>query len=275
VRVRGIAGAAVLIIPFALFAQTTGSFAGTVAVQSVSVTSDSLVSSAHLAQIQQGILKHEYREDVGAETAERAKYELQKDGYFKAEVSSVDLQILSETPVQRTVAITLQVNEGQQYRLRRITFEHNKAFEPSLLRQTFAISDGDIFDAEKIRIGVETLRQLYAIRGYINFTPVPNTQFDEAQHLITLNMDLDEGRQFKVRACVLRGEWSDENIREMQAVWQPYLGRFYTPDVIDTLHTALVKMFGTYPPPEELIAIRQNPEDHTVDIEIPLPIGQR
>ena len=91
----------------------------------------------------------------------------------------------------------MPVEEGDQYRLKEITFTGNKAVSDTrALRAQFKIKDGDIFDTEAIRKGLENLRKAYAALGYINFTPVPNTDPDDEKKTITLKIDLDEGKQF-------------------------------------------------------------------------------
>ncbi len=169
-----------------LVGQTDARFTAKLVVENVEITNDSLVSSEHLEQLQQEITKQEYRENAQDEIAEGARYELQKQGYFKADVTMSDLQVLSETPGQRTVAVTLRINEGRRYRLQRINFVHNRVFASSRLRQAFAIKDQDVFDTEKIRLGLEELRKLYASVGYINFVPVPNTEPNEQAGTVAL-----------------------------------------------------------------------------------------
>ena len=174
-----------------------------VTVASVAIANDSLVSSENVQQIQQEITKGEYGMKAD-EIAGRVRSLLQKDGYFKAEVSTSDLQVLGETPGQRTVAVTLRIDEGRQYRLGRIAFINNILFPSSQLRQRFAIKDGDIFDVEKIRLGINELRYLYATEGYINFTPVPDTKANDQSGTIGLVVNIDEGKQFKIEGLILR-----------------------------------------------------------------------
>ena len=38
-------------------------------------------------------------------------------GYFKAEVETVASQALNESPDSRTIAVTLRIREGEQYRV--------------------------------------------------------------------------------------------------------------------------------------------------------------
>src|SRR6202043_1153727 len=66
-------------------------------------------------------------------------------------------------------------------------------------RSLFPLKDGDIFSREKIAKGIEALRKAYGENGYINFTPVPSTTFDDEKKLGFLEIDVDEGKQFYVR----------------------------------------------------------------------------
>ncbi len=181
-----------------LFGQTAPQFTAKLVVEKIGITNDSLVSSEDLLQLQHEIAKQQYDESGLDEIAERARYELQKEGCFKAEVTTSDLQVLNETPGQRTVAVTLRIRKGMQYRLAQIEFTGNKAFASSQLRQAFAINDQDVFDTEKILVGLDELRKRYAAEGYINFVPVPNPYPNDRSGTVALTVEIDEGKQFKI-----------------------------------------------------------------------------
>jgi outer membrane protein insertion porin family len=106
----------------------------------------------------------------------------------------------------KSVDITMPIEEGDQYRLKQITFKNNKAVgDVRVLRAQFLIKDGDIFSREKIAKGLESLRKAYGGLGYINFTPVPEIEFDEDKKLASMEIDLDEGKQFFVRRIEFQG----------------------------------------------------------------------
>jgi outer membrane protein insertion porin family len=73
------------------------------------------------------------------------------------------------------------------------------------LRNLFPIKDGDIFSKEKVAKGLENLRKAYGELGYINFTSVPETRFEDDKKLIFLDIDVDEGKQFYVRRIEFQG----------------------------------------------------------------------
>jgi outer membrane protein insertion porin family len=155
--------------------------------------------------------------DVLDESTERARNEWQNRGYYKAEVSA-DSALLSSSPVNQSIALRIHVEAGQQYRLGGITFRNNKVFtDSSMLRGFFSIRDADIFSREKIATGLENLRVAYGKLGYINFTEVPEPKFDEANGSVNLDINFDEGKQFRlgnINTLGLEGPARDKFLRD-------------------------------------------------------------
>jgi len=134
---------------------------------------------------------------VVGEAEERVRAAWQDRGYFKVLVSA-NARILTSSPVNQRIALSFRVDEGLQYRLGQIQFVNNKAIsDVGALRALFPITDGDVFSREEIAQGLENLRKAYGEIGYINFTCVPETRFDQ-ERLIYLEIDMDEGKQFRV-----------------------------------------------------------------------------
>jgi outer membrane protein insertion porin family len=239
-------------------------------ITSVDVTSDSSVSSDHLRAIMEEVTKNTYTgNQPGEEIAERARYLLQQDGYFKAKVSLAD-QFVSST--QSTVAVTLGISEGQQYSLKEIDFSSNGVFRAQQLRGQFEIGNGEIFDVEKIRRGLERLRRLYASRGYINFAPVPNTDADDENRVVTLRIDCDEGKQFHYgKLIVLGNELHLGDSERILKTWRFNEGDVYNGDEVEKFWSDI----SPYLPPEwplnQHLEIRQNVSTATADLTVLLP----
>ena len=145
------------------------------------------------------------------EDTERVRAEYQNRGYFKAGGGDPKTEIhdtghkgahipLIQSGAGKAVDITIPIDEGEKYRLGKITFKNNKAISnTAALRSLFPLKDGDIFSREKIAKGLEALRKAYGQFGYINYTGVPSTTFDDDKKLAFLEIDVDEGKQFYVR----------------------------------------------------------------------------
>jgi outer membrane protein assembly factor BamA len=139
------------------------------------------------------------------EALERVRAGWQDHGYFKVQVNGGATTLTSSSAVQR-IALSVHVDEGLQYGLGRIGFKHNKAIsDVGALRDLFPIKDREIFSKEKIATGLENLRKAYGQLGYINFTSIPDTKFDDEKKLINLDIDMDEGKQFYVGSINLIG----------------------------------------------------------------------
>ncbi|MGA2354878.1 MAG: outer membrane protein assembly factor BamA [Terriglobales bacterium] len=151
------------------------------------------------------------------EDTERVRAEYQNRGYFKVLVEDPKAEIHDtghpgfhipwiQGGVGKAVDITMPIEEGDRYRLGGITFKNNKAIRNTVaLRNLFPMKDGDIFSREKVAKGLENLRKAYGEAGYINFTSVPDTKFDDVKKTVNLEIDVDEGKQFYVRRIEFQG----------------------------------------------------------------------
>jgi outer membrane protein insertion porin family len=151
------------------------------------------------------------------EDTERVRAEYQNRGYFKVLVQEPKTEIrdvghqgfhipLLQKGPGKVVDITMPIEEGDRYTLAGVSFKGNKAVSNTkALRALFPIKDGDVFSREKIAKGLENLRKAYGELGYINFTSVPDTKFDDEKRQINLEIDVDEGKQFYVRRIEFQG----------------------------------------------------------------------
>jgi outer membrane protein insertion porin family len=214
------------------------------------------------------------------EDTERLRMAYQHKGYFKVVVQDPKTQIrdarpslfrlpFHHKPPGKRIDITVPVTEGDRYRLGSITFSGNKAITNNqALRSAFAMKDGDIFDTEKVRKGLEGLRKIYGEFGYINFTPVPDTQIDEAKKLVNLKIDLDEGKPFYVRRIEFSGNTTtrDKVIRrELQVEeGQLYNNRLWENSLLRLNQLGYFEQLK----PEQATDRKLNEQDGTVDLTL-------
>src|SRR5271157_2531385 len=152
------------------------------------------------------------------EDTERVRMEYQNRGYFKMNVPGEAKTEIHDTGHKgfhiplfqagpgKAVNITMPIEEGDKYRLGKITFKGNKAItNTAALRSLIPLKDGDIFSREKISKGMENLRKAYGEYGYINYTGLPDTTFEEDKKLVNVEFDIEEGKQFSVRRIEFQG----------------------------------------------------------------------
>lgn len=134
---------------------------------------------------------------IADETAERVRAAYQDAGFFNAEVTA---RVVKADPDSPQFNVVVQVGAvGPQYRLGEIDVRNGMFFSKQRLRDLFPIQRGEIFSRNKIAAGLEEMRRLYAANGYVNFVSVPNTEFDDEFAVANLRIDIDQGKQFRVR----------------------------------------------------------------------------
>jgi outer membrane protein insertion porin family len=149
------------------------------------------------------------------EDAERVRLAYRDKGYYNAAVEQPRTQIRDQGGLSlltfrpnkgKRIDILMPIEEGERYRLGSITFTGNKAVSNvRALRGTFAIKDGEIFNATAIQKGLENLKKAYGQLGYINFAAIPKATTDDAKKTVNLVLDIDEGKPFYVGRIEIQG----------------------------------------------------------------------
>lgn len=147
----------------------------------------------------------------------------QNHGYFKVNVNATSLKtvdinkggIPGPWPVVgakhgKATNITITVDEGPQYRMGKLVFrssdpDQGLIFKPQYLSAIFPLKPGDIFDADKIRKSLDTYRKLYGQYGYIDFTPEPLFDVNDAKKIVNLTLQFDQEKQYFVRRITFQG----------------------------------------------------------------------
>jgi outer membrane protein insertion porin family len=228
----------------------------------------------------ENIFSKTYNASKLSEDTEMVRDAYQRQGYFKAVVqdpktqirdtggSGLHIPIIMHGP-GKVIDIKMPVEEGDRYRLKEVKFTGNKAMtNTAALRKLIPMKDGEIFNIEMVRKGLKNLREAYGAFGYINFTPVPDTQFDDEKKLISLTIDLDEGKQFYVRRIEFKGNTTtrDKVIRRELAIEE---GQLYNSKYWE-LSILRLNQLGYFDAlkPEQDSDVKQNNQEGTVDITL-------
>ncbi len=222
------------------------------------------------------------------EDTERVRNEYQNRGYFKMNTAGQPKTQIHDTghtgphiPLLqggpgKAVDITIAIEEGERYTLGGITFKNNKAVaNVKALRAIFPIKDGDVFSKEKIAKGLENLRKAYGELGYINFTSIPDTRFDDEKKLIYLDIDVDEGKQFYVRRIEFQGNTTtrDKVIRREIALEE---GNIYNSHLweLSLLRLNQLGYFDQLKPDDPNITVRQLDEKNGL-VDLTLKVHEK
>jgi outer membrane protein assembly factor BamA len=138
-----------------------------------------------------------------AEITIRARW--QNYGYFRANATATVEPLGSDFNAQH-FRVTVHVDEDLQYHLGSLRFVDSNPFprgdvnpvSVTELRELIPLREGEIFDVSKIRQGIEALTKKYNAIGYVDFTAVPKTEIDDKLQRISLTLELDEQKQYRI-----------------------------------------------------------------------------
>lgn len=147
----------------------------------------------------------------------------QDNGYFRVDINvtgtkTVDINragIPGPWPVvgakhEKATNITISINEGSRYHMGKLNFrsadpDEGLVFNQKFLAQVFPMKAGDIFSTDKLRKSFKSYTDLYGEYGYIDFTPTPSWDIDDAHKTINLTLVMDQGKQYYVRRINFEG----------------------------------------------------------------------
>ncbi len=214
------------------------------------------------------------------EDSERVRQVYRDRGYFKALTQEPKTQVRDTSGINpftlktthgKKIDILIPIEEGERYRLGGITFTNNKAVQNvRVLRAQFALKDGDYFNATAFSKGLDQLRKAYGELGYINFVGSPTPRIDEAKKLVYLDIDCQEGKQFRVGRIEFQGNsiTRDKVIRRELLLEE---GQLYNSRLWDLslLRLNQLNYFEALKADQDSES-RQNADDGTVDLLLKL-----
>ncbi|MFC6646540.1 outer membrane protein assembly factor BamA [Granulicella cerasi] len=226
------------------------------------------------------ILPRTYDASKLDEDAERVRQAYRDRGYAKATYGEPETNVRNAGGINpltlrpstgKRVDILIPIEEGERYRLGGITFTGNKTLNNAkALRSQFAIKDGDWFNATAFGKGLQALQKAYGSYGFINFVGTPTPRFDEAKHLVYLDIDIDEGKQFYISRIEFSGNTltRDRVIRRELMVEE---GQKYSSQLVEYSLQRLNQLsYFENLKVDEDVETRQNADAGTVDLLIKL-----
>jgi outer membrane protein insertion porin family len=145
----------------------------------------------------------------------------QDNGYFKVSVGEPSLENFDTKGYKlgvpltgrthgKAVNITIPIEEGERYNmgtLKIVSADPDKALSLKVdaLKAIFPLKEGDIFSSAKIRKAMEEYGKVYGQYGFIDFTPEPQLEFDDAAKRIDVTMRFSEEKQYYVRRIDFSG----------------------------------------------------------------------
>jgi outer membrane protein assembly factor BamA len=156
-------------------------------------------------------------DDSNQQLGDRIRYQLQQQGYYLAKIDNVEIKPGDSLAIPKRVALSADIVPGNRARLTQLTFSGERAFTSEQLAAQFPIKLKDTLDISKISSGLGSLRKMYGAAGYLDFTPVPETQI-RADGGVALTIEIDEGKLYRLAKVEILGDSRDAAI--LNTHWQ-------------------------------------------------------
>jgi len=198
---------------------------------------------------------------------ERLRDAFQTHGFFNAKIADLRLDVTNSLQHPAPVVVYAGIEAGPKYRVGEIIFNGQKAISNlDVLRNQIPLSPGDVFDTEKTRQGIRNLRDVYLAAGYLNFTPVPDTEVDDIRQTVNVKFDLDEGGQFSVaHVDIIAPAEVGERLSES---WPLKVGDVYNSRLVRWFFDANKDLIPAAASPEQNIQTTQDRNSGTVAIRV-------
>jgi outer membrane protein insertion porin family len=153
-----------------------------------------------------------YKDDDFQDDLDKLRDYYREHGYLDVEIP--EEKIVFSYPKKDGLVITIDVNEGRQYRIGEITFSGNKLHSTLLLRKVAQLyaKTGAVFVPSQIDKAAERLEDYYGHDGYletrVHVTRRPNLKTND----IDLEFKIDESEKFTVESIQIDGNTKTKSV---------------------------------------------------------------
>ena len=123
-------------------------------------------------------------------------------GYVKFQITSTQTSV---TPDKKHIYITINIDEGAQYKLGKLTLTGNLIFPEAEIKKLITIKSGETFSRKNITDIADNISSKLGEKGYIfaDINPIPD--IDEKTKTANITFSVDPGKQVYVRRINFTG----------------------------------------------------------------------
>jgi outer membrane protein insertion porin family len=126
-------------------------------------------------------------------------------GYIKASIANPDIKITDDKDNKKGMTITIEIFEGEQYKIASISVSGNKAYSEADLRKKIISVPGAIFSKETLKKDISGMTDLYTQHGYALANVYPDLVPDEATKTVRVTYKVEEGEIYHLGRIEITG----------------------------------------------------------------------
>lgn len=151
-----------------------------------------------------------YKEQEFEEDLQRLEAYYREQGFLDVEIPESGVRFFY--PDEDELNVLIEVREGRQYLVGDVTFEGNTLFPSFALLPALELQPDDVFSPSTLDEDVQTLRDIFGSRGYLETRVRPERVANLETGAIDINYRIDESERFQVESIKIEGNTKTKSV---------------------------------------------------------------